>query len=278
MNKHKKKHKEVSDICQSCPSKFKGFTSNRNKSDGCIKSLNFVTHYKKYEVRSCKECGQKWLLSFHPFDKERVDLFPFNENQKPKYEEWAKNLVVPTEEQMKILSQIIGINGDIYGNCKDYIDVPCKVTLNDGQVRDFSLIRFANGMPDEEIDNKNAFWLNQVAKIEPSENALPYLVRLETSLAEEHTNSYAPTLIENPEGKVFELNWTKYFFTTKKYKGSQFKLYKNPHAYFSEVPKELIAYAEVDTLNDGNDISEEKKGVRVYADWLKGYEKKLLKL
>jgi len=270
------KHKKKSGICQSCPSRAEGFTLNWNKNESFIASLKFVTRYKEYELRICESCGQQWLLNFHPNNQEMVDLIAFDENQKPKYEAWAKDLKVPTKEQMNVLSKIKGLNGDVYGNAINYIIVPCKVTLNDGQIRDFSYVYFTKVLPEAEIDNKKFFMINDIAKIEPSENALPYPVRLETSKAEEQTNSYAPTLIENPEGKVYGLNWTTQFFSTKNYTGSQFKLYKYPHHYFSEVPKELIDNEMAENCCGVADSNCQKNGVVVYADWIEGYEKMLL--
>jgi hypothetical protein len=262
--KHKKakkkqsKKKKQPKACKHCEYETNEGYTRWGASDKFITAFAPIKKVKQIEVVACPKCAREWLLSRYGENNETVDLSKLRAESKADFDFWAENELYPTEKQLKSLAKIGGLNGDIYGNGKDYIDVPCKVRLKDGQEKDFCIVRFSKNMPEAVIDNQGFFWITAVAEITPSVYALPYDVRYESSQAQEQTNSYAPTLITAPYGKVYGLNWTNQFFATEKYTGAKFKLYKEPHEYLSNVPEDKL----------GHDAIAMDEITYIYADWL----------
>lgn len=231
-----------------------------------VQSFNLVQAVKGIIWVTCSKCGQDWLMNRYGENNNTVDLDPLLKESRQVFDFWAKTALSPTQEQLTVLAKIVGLNGDAYGNGREFIDVPCKVTFKDGSEKDFCVVRFSQKFPIVNITEGNCMWITELANITPSPNALPYHVRYETSMAEELTYSYAPTLIQDPVGNVFGLNWLYHFFESTQYQGAQFELYEQPHEYYSSVPAEK-------TQGEAKPF----EITYIFADWTKGIEEILLK-
>jgi hypothetical protein len=222
--------------------------------------------HKNVELVHCPDCDQAWVLYAYGENNQKVDLSClWGEAALEQFLNWSKTPFNASPAQLKALAKIGGLNGDGYGNGSACIEVPCKVILTDGREKEHCLLRFTNLPPKELVDNESTFWITAVDKISASQNALPYKARYLSSIAEEVRNSYAPSLIKSPDGKIFILNWTNHFFATKSHKGAKFTAVENLDP-FNIPPSQSGDYKQALPL----------EVVIVYADWAAGLENQLL--
>jgi hypothetical protein len=109
---------------------------------------------------------------------------------------------------------------------KEFITIPCRCTFKNGAVSDFCIVMIQKKpvISDDMREGVHYFYISDVARIEPSEYAMPQSVRIGTTEANEIRNSFAPTTVQSIDGQKFTLNWTNHFFRHNDLKGKDMML------------------------------------------------------
>jgi hypothetical protein len=152
----------------------------------------------------CKVCGQPWYLygdpSFMNFvPPARMELI----------RRWNESEIALAPEHVRKLKAIGPTPPDIYGNRRQYCEVPCAVTTLEGARIEMAVVSVQRHAP---FEHWRTYRLaSEIAEIEPSRYALPLSVRVAASKAEEIRMGFAPTMVEWPNGGPIALNWSQHF-------------------------------------------------------------------
>lgn len=179
-------------------------------------------HYKKGHkfdfgtIYFCPNCYTPWYL-----DHKETNLSSLWKTER--INEW---LAVPKDLPTELKDMFLKIKAtppDFYGNGKDIIELPCKVTLTDNSSVDFALIRLQKDPP---FINPYSYYndyltIDKVKSIEPSEFALNAELRLKTCLMSEVSMGYSPTRVLGSNDVQYLLNGVTNFFFQDNLKGSQ---------------------------------------------------------
>lgn len=181
-------------------------------------SIKFKRHLRIGWLYECEKCGQPWYLHKNQkrmsrFPGERIDSII----------EWGSRALTPSEALVEELMSIKATPPDLYGNLKEYIRVPCKVTTKIGEEIDFSYVCFQKHPPLEDT-YEHIRWIDEIDHISPSQYTLPPDVRLATSRADEVRMGYTPSSLRSEDGTNFVVNGINDFFMYDKYKGMDIRL------------------------------------------------------
>jgi len=190
-----------------------------------IDLVNQVRHFYKKGVQFdfgtiyyCPNCNQPWYLDHNDTTLSYV-------HDSSRIEEWMKLSNNLTDEQKNMFFEIGATPLDFYEYGKDFIDLPCKVTLINEQTLDFVLIRLQKDPPfiySEPCYNEY-ITIDKVVKIEPSEYTLNPELRLQTCQAREIRMCFSPTRVIGSNGVQYLLNGVTNFFYQDNIKGSELK-------------------------------------------------------
>jgi hypothetical protein len=194
-------------------------------------NLDFGTLY------ACPTCNVLWYLN-----KKESSLIPVVAPDR--IHEWINVPRILPEYLREQFFRIKATPPDFYNNGRDFIDLPCKVTLIDQRVIDFAIVRLQKDPPFlYSFDHKKDYiTVDKVSKIEESEYALPAELRLKTGRAMEVRMGFSPSRVLGPDQKQYVLNGVTNFFRQGSIKGSQ--LMKVPEG--QEVHELDLIYAEDD--------------------------------
>ena len=112
---------------------------------------------------------------------------------------------------------------DFYGNGRDFIDLPCKVTLNNNEVVDFAVLRLQKDPPfiNPYSHYKDYLTVDKLKKIEASDFTLSPELRLKTCQMREIRMGFTPTRVLGTNGIQYLLNGVTNFFDQDGIKGSE---------------------------------------------------------
>lgn len=184
-----------------------------------------VNDVKKYYIKGhicdfgaiylCPNCKTPWYLN----NKETV-LSPFWNTER--IDEWLTIPKVLRSEIREMFYTIKATPPDFYGNGRDFIDLPCKITLTNNEVIDFAIVRLQKDPPfiNPYSHYKDYLTVDKLKKIEASEFALSADLRLKTCQMREIRMGFTPTRVIGTNGVQYLLNGVTNFFNQDGIKGS----------------------------------------------------------
>lgn len=167
----------------------------------------------KYGARyACVACGATWYLG----DADQRMLF-VPDDRLALFEAWSERSLEASLEILEMARSIGATPPDIYGNGRDYVQIPCRVTTRSGERLDRVLVSFQKMPPIPLFDPGDMRLptlrlLDEIERIEPSRYGLSAQVRYATAQASEWPMDFAPTKVCAPDGRIYVLNWTVDFF------------------------------------------------------------------
>jgi hypothetical protein len=187
-----------------------------------VDTVKEVRQYYKKEysldngtIYLCPNCKTPWYL-----DKRETTLSSLWNTDR--INEWLK---VPNELPTEFKDKFYAIKAtppDFYVNGRDFIDLPCKVTLTDNKIIDFAMLRLQKDPPfiNPYSYYKDYLTIDKVKKIEESEYALSTDLRLKTCQMREIRMGFTPTRVLGTNGVQYLLNGVTNFFYQDGIKGS----------------------------------------------------------
>lgn len=164
----------------------------------------------------CKACDQPWYL-----DEDGIMNF-VPRDRLPLIREWNAHQIVLLPKHVRDLERIGRTPPDIYGNGAQFHETPCGVATKSGERIDLAIISLQRHAP---FENHLQYRLaSDIDEIYASPYALPLPVRIATAKADEISMGFAPTLIEEPDGKLVTLNGRQNFFVSESCKASDVAL------------------------------------------------------
>jgi hypothetical protein len=227
------------------------FSSFNNDYSGPFLDLKTL---KIGRLVQCESCKTIWFVDN---SESQIDTVPQNRLQT--VEDWNNKKLEIQSEHLKVLSEIGCTPPDHYGNLKEFISIPCKCILDNGQIIDNAIVSIQRKPPVGLMyyNNDNFYFIDQVKSIEHSDLALPLDVRIATAKGDEMRMGYAPTVVVAPNNQMYITNWTTNFFFEDGIKGQDIKM-----------PSE-----QQRQLQNGIDTKNELKETRIIADWTAEFEK-----
>jgi hypothetical protein len=180
-----------------------------------VHGLKLKEDLKSGSLYQCLNCSSYWYL------EKKGNTMIYVEDMNLIYKWNCKKYHIEDYIYNK-LSLIGATPPDLYGNRKDFIEVPCKVRTKENEIIDLSLIRFQSTPPQH--TESNIRFIDEIHDVTASEFALPARVRVATSKAPEISMGFAPTKVITPNGERFLLNWSTDFFDYGEYKGKDIEL------------------------------------------------------
>lgn len=173
------------------------------------------------QLYACRSCQQPWYLYGEPamlnfVPRERMELIW----------KWNSQEIILPPEQADVLRGIGATPPDLYGNGSQYCELPCAVTTKDGTLHETALISVQKHAPFEEWRTYQL--AGDIAKIEPSRFALSRAVREATANAGEIRMSFAPTLVDLPDGRLAVINGVEHFFVEEGVKAADIRVSSKP--------------------------------------------------
>lgn len=184
-------------------------------------SLKYVRHLRREcalkfgSLYYCPTCGAKWYL-----DRSEQNMSCVPGDQLPVLMEWSRRKLVVPDEVVAVAREIGATPPDLYGNGAWYVRVPCEVVTKAGESIPMAMLSFQD-TPQSPMSDDGIRFADEIARIAPSEFAVPKEVRLATSQAPEIRMMFAPTHVKAPDGRSFILNWTVDLFSEAGVKGSE---------------------------------------------------------
>ena len=146
---------------------------------------------------------------------------------------WSAASLVIAPAHPWALASIGAIGSGRYGNAAGYFHIPCAVEWESGERSDPSIVLVTNRPPTWPGGALRLF--ARIAKIGPSCFAQPFDVRCATRAAEEQRMRFAPTAVEDQNGRILLLNWATDVVDFDGAVGENIRLTKRPWI-FSELP------------------------------------------
>lgn len=227
------------------------FSSFNNDYSGPFLDLK---NLKIGRLVKCKSCKKIWFV-----DNSKSQVDTVSQNCLQTIEDWNNKKLEIQTEHLKVLLEIGCTPPDHYGNLNEFISIPCKCVLNNGQIIENAIVSIQRKPPVGLMyyNQDNFYFIDQVKTIENSEFALPLDVRIETGKACEISMGYAPTVVVAPNNQIYFINWTTNFFYEDGIKGKDIKI---P----SEQQRQLR-----NGINTKNPIKE----TRIIVDWTSELER-----
>jgi len=164
----------------------------------------------------CPNCKTPWYLDHN----ETALSSLWNTERINEWQSVSKDL---PSEQMRMFNAIKATPPDFYGNGRDFIDIPCRVTLTDDKILDFAIVRLQKDPPFiYPYSHYNDYLtIDKVKKIETSEFVLNADLRLNTCQMREIRMGFMPTRVLGSNGVQYLLNGVTNFFYQDGIKGSE---------------------------------------------------------
>lgn len=161
----------------------------------------------------CLACARPWHLNGAG---NRMTIVP--EGRLELVLAWNAAEIMLPDAVLEALGEIGPTPPDIYGNRRDYVEIPCGVLTRSGERVDVAIVSIQQDAPVDEWRPSRLG--SEIASVYPSPLALPLEVRLACTEAPERAMGFAPTLIEMPDGKRFTLNGTPDFLNVPGYRAA----------------------------------------------------------
>lgn len=199
-------------------------------------------------LRRCSRCGQGWYVDDEGDFATRVPR-----EREGLLTHWSERRL-DISGHVDVLAAIGSIEADRFGNGRGYLHVPCAIEWTDGSASDPCLLLVTTRPPIMETQ-LNVRLFENVARVRPTEFALPLDVRCATRRADEQRMGYAPTWVEDGAGHTFILNWSADVFEHDGIRGKDIRLSsrrwtaKELPPILSE-PRERVTYVYADPTSD----------------------------
>ncbi len=212
-----------------------------------VKSSSYGTHLVlERELR----WGAQYFCSIcetHTFVEDRkLNAWTIPDRLLGAVDRWNRGPLRPTSEQWKVL-HAIGARPYISYMSEPFRPtywVPCKVIKHNGKVVDPAWVVFQDHPPVEDVPDRKKFdFVDEIAKVEPSEYALSRKIIIATQNAVDLTGhgTFRTLVADRRDGRQFSLVGKPDFLKMKDYKGSNmvfppkntfrpFKEYEEPSA------------------------------------------------
>jgi hypothetical protein len=195
---------------------------SQSKLSGIPKSKSIFINQEALKsgcLYQCKSCSSNWYLDE---DKETMS---FVENSLlPLIRKWNDSTISLSQSHLKALLDIKQTPYDLYGNGSQYVQFPCEIKTTSGEVIPLAIVSFQKHPPFESWRNNKL--ATDIREISPSQFALPFEIREETSKAAEIRMGFAPTVVKLSNNEKVILNWTQSFIKMKGINTSETKLCK----------------------------------------------------
>ncbi len=174
-----------------------------------LKTLFEGRPLKSGHLFKCQVCGQKWWL-----DPPRETLSLVPREKLLLLEQWNSTSLVLSPALFQKAREIGATPAHELSGLDDYGEVPCQVQTLQGETLDKCLLTFRSSPPLEHFTNPPRLF-TEIADIFPSDHALSFPIRFQSSRSKEDKPGRAPTYLVTPEGRPLQLNWTVNFIDRK---------------------------------------------------------------
>ncbi len=179
--------------------------------------LGHPAQLKHGVLRRCSECGQGWYV-----DEEGIFAIRVPRDREALLAQWSERRL-DIDGHSDALASIGSIEADRYGNSRGYHHIPCEIEWADGSTSDPCILLVTTRPPIMETQLHVRLFEN-VARVRPTDFALPLEVRCATRRADEQRMGYAPTWVEDGAGHTFILNWSADVFAHEGIRGKDIRL------------------------------------------------------
>lgn len=139
---------------------------------------------------------------------------------------WNRAEILLADRVLETLAEIGPTPPDIFGNNRQYVQIPCGVATKAGERIDAAIVSLQHSAP---IEDWRTYRLgSEITEIYPSQFTLPLDVRLASTQAEEIAMGFAPSLIVMPDGRRFTLNGTTNFLDQPGYSAAEARIDPQP--------------------------------------------------
>jgi hypothetical protein len=237
--------------CPACKIPTVTATSFNDFANHYIGPFTSKTRLKFGELLQCTVCGMHWYTCEGSTWVDAV-----RDNDLRTIDDWSNRDLSVKPEHLAVLRSIGCTPSDYYGNLSEFIRIPCKCILTNGNEIDKALVSIQRRPPVgfSAMVMKSFLYIDEIAKVQPSEFSLPLEVRVATSQAREVSMGFSPTVVLAPYNILYILNGPNNFFQECDIKGNQITLAKAVKINFKTMKYESTSIP----------------GTLVIADWWPG--------
>jgi len=176
----------------------------------------------------CTKCDTLWYLKH-----DQTQLFRVPPDRAPRVTTWAAEPTQPPAAVIDALESIGATRRTRWGAPGQALTFPGRGATRDGRELPRCLLRFQQGPP-LGLGYGEVLLASELARLEPSPEAVEPVVRQVTTIEWESGRGLALTPVRAPNGEGLNLNWTVHFFSDLGVLGKDLVLARQTVAFSSE--------------------------------------------